>query len=164
IGTMLSPRSVRPRHRQLGRVQHSARRNRPSFDALESRLVLSDNFGYALDLGGTSSTNATATTADNSGNVYVVGDFQGTTDFDPGTGTYNLTASGTQNAYLAKYNSSGNLVWAGNIPTTAGNSTTVSGITRDSSNNLYVTGDFSGTADFDLGSGTYNLTGGIGGS
>ncbi len=159
---MLPPELLRERRHRSHKLSRSGRRDRPSLEVLEPRLVLSGTYGLALDLGGTGSTSGTAIAADSSGNVYVAGNFQGTSDFDPSTGTDNLTDTGFQNAYIAKYSSSGALVWAGSIATTAGDSSTVAGITLDSSNNVYLTGSFSGTADFNLGSGTTQLSGGLG--
>ena len=53
-----------------------------------------------------------ATTVDAQGNVYVVGRFENTVDFNTGTGTYNLTSKGLSDGYVAKYASNGNFVWA----------------------------------------------------
>jgi hypothetical protein len=36
--------------------------------------------------------------------VYLTGDFQNTTDFDPGTGTFTLSTSGTANVFVCKLN------------------------------------------------------------
>jgi hypothetical protein len=50
---------------------------------------------------------------DASGNIYKAGGFFGTVDFNPGSGTANLTSySPGSDIYLAKYTSSGNYVWA----------------------------------------------------
>ena len=43
------------------------------------------------------------------------GDFGGTHDFDPGTGTYNLSSAGFNDAFLAKYDRNGGLLWAKDI-------------------------------------------------
>ncbi|MBI5095897.1 MAG: SBBP repeat-containing protein [Candidatus Hydrogenedentes bacterium] len=52
----------------------------------------------------------------------------------------------------------GDLLWADGIGGTG--STTVNATAVDGSGNVYVTGRFSGTADFDPGAGVYNLTAG----
>ncbi len=93
---------------------------------------------------------------DSSGNVYTAGMFYGTVDFDPGSGTENRTSAGGAAAYLLKLDSSGDYAWVavfGNSQTD-----TAQGVAVDSSGNVYVTGYFEGTVDFDPGSGTDNHT------
>ncbi|MEP0393823.1 MAG: SBBP repeat-containing protein, partial [Nitratireductor sp.] len=111
---------------------------------------------WAKNVGGTSDDVSYSISVDSSGNSYVTGTFQGTADFDPGAGTTNLTSAGNDDAFIAKYDSDGALVWAKNVGGTSddyGQSIEV-----DSSGNSYVTGYFQGTADFDPGAGTANLT------
>ena len=106
--------------------------------------------------GGASSEYGYSIAVDSSGNVYTTGYFQGTVDFDPGTGTSNLTSAGSTDVFVSKLDSSGNFVWAkrlGGASSDYGYSIAV-----DSSGNVYTTGYFEGTADFDPGAGTSNLT------
>ena len=70
---------------------------------------------WAKSVGGLANDYGNSISVDASGNVYVTGDFQGTADFDPGSGTTNLTSSGDYDIFFAKYNSSGELVWAKNV-------------------------------------------------
>ncbi len=111
---------------------------------------------WAKNAGGTDTDQAASVTVDSSGNSYVTGIFTGTADFDPGAGTTNLTSAGETDAYIAKYDSSGALVWAKNVGGTGFDR--AASITIDSSGNSHVTGNFTGTADFDPGAGTKNLT------
>ncbi len=99
---------------------------------------------------------------DELGNIYVTGDFTGTVDFDPGPSTTSLTSNGGRDVFFAKYNSSGNLVYArsfGGLDSDVGYNIGV-----DVNNNIYLSGWFSQTVDFDLGPGTFNLTSTITGS
>lgn len=50
---------------------------------------------------------------DNSGNIYIVGYFEGIIDFNPGNSvnTY-VTCSGFTNSFFAKYDTDGNYIWA----------------------------------------------------
>jgi len=110
---------------------------------------------WAIRMGGTSSDVGQSITTDASGNVYTTGYFRGTSDFDPGPGTYNLTALGFNDIFISKLNGSGNFVWAKSIGNVAGANNTI-GV--DVMQNVYVAGAFEGTIDFDPGAGIYNLT------
>jgi hypothetical protein len=99
-----------------------------------------------------------AMTKDNLGNSYVTGLFHGTVDFDPSAATTNLTyqggtlndLDGESDVFIAKYDASGNLLWAKNLiePTFSGmNEERASAITIDANNNLYLTG-FTNTRGF----------------
>lgn len=107
-------------------------------------------------MGNTEDDLARSITTDGSGNAYIVGGFWGTVDFNPGSGTMELTSSGDRDIFVQKLDGNGNLLWAkalGGSATDEGTSVAV-----DGSGNVYVTGYFSGTADFDPGSGTSELT------
>jgi hypothetical protein len=98
---------------------------------------------------------------DAAGNVYITGPFSGTIDADPGPGTFNLTAGGTGDVLVSKLNSSGDFVWAADIlvgGTGSNGFGSSSGIAVDGSGNIYTTGYFARTVDFDPGAGTYSLT------
>ncbi len=97
---------------------------------------------------------------DATGNIYISGFFKETVDFDPGAGTTSLTASGSSDIFFAKYTASGNLQFAKNIGSTYSGSVNevAYGITVDASENIFITGGFLGTADFDPGAGTATLT------
>lgn len=112
------------------------------------------NLQFAFNVGGTYGSGESAA-LDQQGNVYTTGTFNGTADFDPGPGVANLTATGSSgNLFIAKYSSTGNYLWAFNVPGGQGNGFS---IFADAAGNIYVSGYFSGTADFDPGPGTANL-------
>src|SRR5262249_6497626 len=93
-------------------------------------------------------------------NQYVCGTFNGTVDFDPGPGTRNLfNADSTDDAFLAKYSPTGQLLWVGQLP-----NCTASALTLDASGNVLLTGSFPGTTDFDFGPGTTPLSTGTAGA
>ena len=92
---------------------------------------------------------------DDAGNVYATGYFSTTVDFDAGPGIFNLTSVNAEDAYMAKYDPAGKLIWAksiGDFRYQAGNA-----LTLDANGNIYVTGIFFGTTDFDPGPGVANL-------
>ena len=93
---------------------------------------------------------------DYGGHTYNTGDFDSTVDFDPGVGISNLTSSGERNAYLQKLNVDGSLIWVKQF--TSNLDLHALGIVTDNNEDIYVTGLYTGTTDFDPGAGTYNLT------
>ncbi|UKN00985.1 T9SS type A sorting domain-containing protein [Paracrocinitomix mangrovi] len=99
--------------------------------------------------------------SDASGNVYSSGYFRNTTDFDPGVGTANLTAVGGADAYIQKTDADGNYLWAVQFGSTGDDEGL--DVQVDGSGNVYLTGVFRGTVDFDPGAGVQNLTPGGGG-
>lgn len=94
--------------------------------------------------------------ADDSGFVYTTGSFKGTVDFDPGPGTHILTSPGIDNMFISKLDAAGNLVWAKHIGSASGS--VARAITVDKAGNVYTTGNFSGTTDFDPGPGVFNMS------
>jgi hypothetical protein len=128
-------------------------------DIFISKLNTSGNFVWAKQIGGTGQGYALSIAIDALGNVLTTGSLYGTADFDPGTGTYNLTSVGGNDIFISELNASGNFVWAIRIGT-SGNLEDHWGysITTDASGSVYTTGKFNGTPDFDPGIGTFNLT------
>ena len=124
---------------------------------LVSSFAHAQEFVWAEQFGGTETVVANGVTVDASGNVYTVGTFWGTADFDPGPGTFNLTSAGDSDAFVSALDSAGNFVWAGKLGGTEHESTS-GGVAVDASGNVYTVGSFQGTADFDPGPGTFNLT------
>ncbi len=92
---------------------------------------------------------------DSAGNAYVAGNFQGSAvNFNPGGDSRTLdSAGGTTDAFIAKYDSTLNNVWADRFgsaatDTTTGASDTVVGLGIDASNNLYFAGQFVAAASY----------------
>lgn len=114
-------------------------------------LLKADNTGqvlWAVKGGGTSDERANAVCVDGTGNIYITGYFQGTTNF---SGTP-ITSSGAQDIFVAKYNNAGVLQWVRRAGGTGADLGT--GIAVDNAGNVIVTGEFRNTADF----GAVNLT------
>ncbi|MCB0410357.1 MAG: SBBP repeat-containing protein [Flavobacteriales bacterium] len=114
------------------------------------------NFEWVKSFGGSSLNDGYSITVDDSGNVYTTGYFIGTGDFDPGTGIANLTSTGIQDVFVQKLDASGNFLWAKSFGSNS--SDYGQSITVDASGNVYTTGYFNGTGDFDPGADTTNLT------
>ncbi|HLG33517.1 MAG TPA: hypothetical protein VI757_01445, partial [Bacteroidia bacterium] len=129
-------------------------------DFFISKLDSSGNFVWAKAMGGTSDDGGHSIAIDpsGSGTVYTTGIFEGTADFDPGAGVFNLTSAGWRDIFISKLDSSGNFVWAKAMGGTGDNQGRSIAIDPAGSGDVYTTGFFYGTADFDPGAGTFNLT------
>ena len=125
-------------------------------DIFIHKLDASGNFVWAKKMGGMDFDDGVSIAVDNNGNIYTTGYFRETVDFDPGPGTANLVSpAGFTDGFIQKLDSSGNFVWVkqiGGAGSDWGNSITV-----DSFGNVYTTGSFSETTDFDPGPGVANL-------
>jgi len=110
-------------------------------------------FQWARTWGGTMNEDAYGAECDSSGNVYITGQFWGYVDFDPGSGTDTRSSAGAFDVFLLKLDSSGNYLWA---KTWGGTGFWDYGhdIAVDDSDNVYTTGWFDDTVDFDPGSGS----------
>ena len=127
-----------------------------STDIFVQKLDPNGNLIWAKSMGGTSSDYGNSIATDAIGNVYTTGFFEGSVDFDPGAGTLNLTSAGSYDIFIQKLDSNGNLIWAKSMGGTGSDYGT--SITNDALGNMYTTGSFEGTVDFDPGAGTFNLT------
>lgn len=125
------------------------------FYLILSGTLHAQTFGWARAFGGSDWDKGTSLCIDAGGNTYATGYFTGTVDFDPGPGVSNHTSVGAYGSpFIVKLDTAGNYVWVLPIEVAGGSSA----ITFDPSGNIYVTGYFSGTGDFDPGPGTANLT------
>ncbi len=111
---------------------------------------------WAKTFGGSQSEYGYGITLDNQGNIYAVGSFNQTVDFNPGAGTFNLTSVGDQDAYLLKLSPTGGFLWACQFGSPFED--IAYAVTVDNQNNVIVTGSFSGDTDFDPGNGVFTLS------
>jgi hypothetical protein len=126
------------------------------FFICNSTFAQNSCFEWAKALGGqlTKQCVSNSVTVDKKGNVYTIGTFTGTTDFDPGTAIYNLISTGASSIYISKLNASGDFEWAKSIGGFEANGASVA---IDDLGNVYATGSFRGKVDFDPGSGVHSL-------
>ncbi len=113
-------------------------------------------FAWAKQIAGTGTDLGIDLALDDAGNVYTVGYFNGTVDFDPGVGVVNSTSSGGNDIFISKLDTAGGYEWAqriGSVGADYGNS-----IRLDANGNIYVTGAFEDMVDFDPGIGVSSLT------
>jgi len=115
-----------------------------SSDVFAAKLDTNGNWLWAIRAGGTDYEHCSSIALDNSEHIYLTGEFSGTASF----GTITLTSSwiGDYDIFIAKLDTSGNIIWAvgaGGVESDCGNSITV-----DNSDNIYLAGSFSNTAVF----------------
>jgi hypothetical protein len=127
-----------------------------SSDIFVLKMDATGNFLWAKSFGGSDYDSVHSIAVDAFENVYTTGFFHGTADFDPGDGSTVLSSEGDVDIFIQKMDISGNFLWA----KTMGGPDADRGwsISVDNSGNVYATGDFEGTVDFDAGEGTTNLT------
>lgn len=119
------------------------------------KLNAAGNFVWAKSFGGNVNDAGECIITDVVGNIYTTGSFNGTGDFDSGSGTNNLTSNGSSDIFIHKLDTAGNFVWAKSFGGTGydqGYS-----IKTDASNNVYITGYFQNTVDFNPGTGVDTL-------
>lgn len=90
---------------------------------------------------------------DQNENIVIGGDFWSSADFNPGLGNTTIVTNGDYDIYIFELDSSGNFNWATSLPCT--NKSHLSGLNTDLTGNLYLSGSYFGTIDFDPGLGEY---------
>jgi hypothetical protein len=126
------------------------------YDGFIQKLNWNGDFVWAKQIGGIANDGIYSLTLDPLGNLYTTGYFYSTADFNPGSGTFNMTPFGGDDAFILKLDLSGSFIWAKQLggPSWDGGQE----ISTDIDGNVYVAGFFHSTADFDPGTGTYYLT------
>lgn len=120
------------------------------------KLDMAGNLIWAKKISGTGGTVITSIKTDAVGHTYTTGYFNNTVDFDPNSGIFNLTSAGGTDIFVQKLDSNGNLIWCRQLSGTK--SGQGESIALDVSGNIYTTGHFERTFDFDPGSGLFNFT------
>jgi len=125
---------------------------------MESFVVKYNPFGalvWAKKLNGSSTNGISNVVTDLNGFVYLTGYFQDTVDCDPGPGVFNLISSGQGNVYVVKLDANGNFVWAkGFLGVMNANGC---GLAADNIGQIYISGNFKGSGDFNPGNGVFTL-------
>lgn len=127
-----------------------------NYDIFTIKLDTDGNLSWAARAGDLDQDMGNSIAIDNSGNVFTTGRYVGTVDFDPGAAVFNLGNDGVSNTFITKFDKDGNFIWAKNF---SGNfSGYGSCIETDDVGNIYVSGTYEGTVDFDPGPRTQYLT------
>lgn len=85
-------------------------------------------------------------TTDSNNSIYLSAYYFDEIDADPGAEELTLTSNGSGDAFIIKLTEEGELDWATSIGATEFDSS--NGITVDSDNNVYITGNLTGTVNF----------------
>ena len=126
-------------------------------DIFVTKLNLSGTFIWAKSIGGANTDVLTSIVIDKYENIYSTGYFKGISDFNPGSGVNNLSSTiGSNDIFICKLDSSGNYKWAKSF----------SGVYDDYSyslavdinENVFTTGNYKGTVDFNPNAGVFNLS------
>ncbi|MFN3405290.1 MAG: T9SS type A sorting domain-containing protein [Cytophagaceae bacterium] len=125
-------------------------------DVYLSKYATSGNLKWAISFGGSDNDYPFALATDKTGSIYVGGDYTGTMHMNQTfqTGTF-INSAGGRDGYVAKYDANGTFVWV--IPIGGTGKDIVHGLATDEDDNIYVTGYFGGTVDFDPSSAVFNL-------
>ncbi len=114
------------------------------------------SFEWVKQIKGANEDKSNSLAVDGMGNIYIVGEFEGEVDFDPGIDTFFLTSMGSKDIFIQKMDLFGNFIWAKQMGGTGfdiGRSITV-----DQEGNVYTTGYFQDDVDFDPGQGEFILS------
>lgn len=129
-------------------------------DSFILKLDPNGNFVWVKQISSTEKNVTTSIATDLSNNVYTTGYFEGTAKFSTGAGATSLTSAGSNDIFIQKLDTHGNLQWAKQMGGAA--SDVGHGITTDAAGNVYTTGMFANTVDFNPGGDTAILTSAIG--
>lgn len=116
------------------------------------KLDASGNFAWAKAVDGTTIADIQT---DPSGNIFITGSYGFNADFDPDAGAVTLPFAGSTDIFVEKLDNGGNFIWVKSMGD-AGYDAAQS-IALDKGGNIYLTGSFNNTVDFDPGPGTMNL-------
>lgn len=127
-------------------------------DVFVSKIDPAGDLIWAKKMGGAGDDYAREITVDAAGNVFTLGVFEGTADFDPGVGIHFITAVGLQDYFISKLDVTGKFVWAkrlaGGIPSSPHYFNSAD---TDPEGNFYLAGAYADTLDFDPGPGVFEL-------
>jgi hypothetical protein len=125
-------------------------------DIFIHKMDVNGNFLWAKSFGANADDIGFDIILDGFGNILTTGYFHGTIDFDPGTGINNHTSVGSDDIFIHKMDANGNFLWAKSFGGTSFDSGR--SLALDTQGNIYTTGFFRETANFNSGEGFVNLT------
>lgn len=125
-------------------------------DIFITKLDANGNFIWVKQIGGNLDDVGTSITMDNLGSLFLTGVFRDKVDFDPNSSATNLTSKGGDDIFILKLALSGNLIWVKQIGGVGSQES--QDIATDKYGNIFTTGQFTNTTDFDPGLDSFNYT------
>lgn len=126
------------------------------------KLNKDGDFKWAIQPGGTSNSGnfglKRPMAIDSNGNIFLAYSFSDTENFYPNDIKQSLTSFGEDDLFIEKIDSTGKFIWVKQIG--GGQSENLFDIHADQSDNIYITGFFSGDVDFDPGEKNYTMSAG----
>lgn len=116
-------------------------------DAIVQKYLSNGDLAWTKVYGGKDYVYPNSIKVDSEGNILIVGTYEDTIDFDPDTSQYIASCRGESDIYVQKLDSNGNFMWAKTFGGTSYDY--VSDLSLDNQDNIYVTGSFYGSVDFD---------------
>ena len=108
---------------------------------------LSPGYGWTGSMGGTGHDEGRGIAADAAGNVVTAGWYTGVADLDPTAGIDIHASAGSRDVFVTKLNADGSFAWTRTFGGTSMD--WAFGVAIDATGDVYVTGGFLGTVDFD---------------
>lgn len=125
-------------------------------DLFFAKYDTSFNLIWAKSIGGQDDQQSHELVLDDSDNLYIVGNYRGSMDLDPGPQTNLVSPVGSFDIYYAKYNTNGDYQWGGSF---GGNDYDYGyGIDASDTAYVYVTGYFIGSMDANPGPSFNNIS------
>ena len=120
------------------------------------KLTADGDFVWAKNFSGVEYEESNGIGVDTAGNIYVSGYFYDPVDFDPGAAEYEMSTAGSGDGFIVKLKNDGSFMWAKSFGGPGFDLATAMRVTADG--DLYITGNFTETADLDPGNGEFNVS------
>lgn len=124
-------------------------------DAFVLKLTPFASLAWVKKIGGAGTERGYTIDVDAEGNVYTGGTFNGTTDFDPDSGNYDITTAGFYDAYISVLDSAGNFLEGLQIGGINDDETRA--LCLDANDVLFASGYFQDAVDLNPYTGSYNV-------
>lgn len=128
-----------------------------NLDIFIVKLTPNGDFVWAKKLDGVEYEESNGLGTDSDGNLYVSGYFYEALDFDPGNAAFDMAPTGSGDGFVLKLNPAGEFIWAKKFG--GEDFDLATGMKVMPGGDVYISGNFSATADFDpANDAAFNLT------